>query len=450
MTVTIHHGDCLDVLRAMPEASVEAVVTDPPYGLSATTTGDVVKALTAWLAGEEYRKRGVGFMGRTWDAFVPGPEVWREVLRVLKPGGHAVVFAGARTADLMGMALRIAGFEIRDQLQWVTGQGFPKSLDISKAIDRMAGAEREVLVERTLNNNRFAVSGSGQDQERFRKFAGNANITAPATDAAKQWAGFGTQLKPSYEPILLCRRPLSEPTVAANVLRHAVGGLNIAATRVPTDWNADPNARGWQGGNSRQAAAVNFGAGGKKRVAQPHDAGRFPPNLLHDGSPEVLEAFGRFGERPAGVYPSARGKGGISTSGHGGQNDLGLRRTTEAGSAARYFPALGFTEDELRFHYSAKAGKADRAGSKHPTIKPVALMRWLCRLITPPGGTVLDPFAGSGTTGEAALLEGFSAVLVEREAEYVADIKARLARMQVAKPAVAPSHPDLFADETAA
>lgn len=334
-------GDCLEIMRDIPDGSIDAIVTDPPYGLSDHRTSDVFSCLSSWLAGQEYLPNKKGFMGRTWDSWVPGPEVWREVFRVLKPGGHVVAFAGSRTHDLMSMALRLAGFECRDTVLWVYGSGFPKSLDVSKAIDKAAGAEREVIGVDERIARRQPRKGYSPVLDKQSTFNGaNANITAPATDAARQWQGWGTALKPAFEPALLFRKPLVG-TVAENVLAHGAGALNIDGCRVED--------------------------GGEET-----SKGRFPANLIHDGSDEVLA-----------VFPGAAG-----------------------GSAARFF-------------YCAKASKTDRGtDNSHPTVKPTELMRYLVRLVTPLGGTVLDPFMGSGSTGKAAVLEGFHFLGIEQDPNY--------------------------------
>ena len=340
---TLHLGDCLDVLKTMPEASVDSVVTDPPYGLR--------------------------FMGKAWDYDVPTVEVWREVFRVLKPGGHLLAFAGTRTQHRMACAIEDAGFEIRDMIAWVYGSGFPKSLDVSKAIDKAAGAEREVVGQDTKASS--TSGASALPTVGGSTIYKNWDITAPATEAAKQWEGWGTALKPSLEPITVARKPLVG-TVAANVLEHGTGAINVDGCRV------DP-------------------------------AGRWPANLIHDGSDEVV---GLFPETSAGGYPACRNTSGYSGGLEQGKTPHGAVRT-DSGSAARFF-------------YAAKANKAERKGSKHPTVKPLDLMRYLCRLVTPPGGVVLDPFMGSGTTIEAALAEGFQAVGIERDLESFEDTQRRI------------------------
>jgi site-specific DNA-methyltransferase (adenine-specific) len=388
----IHNGDCLEVLRTLPDNSVDACVTDPPYGLA--------------------------FMGKKWDYDVPAVEVWQEVLRVLKPGGHLLAFAGTRTQHRMAVRIEDAGFEIRDMLAWVYGSGFPKSLDVSKAIDSQdavkeqqkrryrftawvrstgvtskqiddatgtnmgghyttAASQPAIMTREHLEACRHLFQSIPQWVEaeadirsiesqtlKNREVVGVhkstspgcnmrtsimetekddiGNITAPATEAAKQWQGWGTALKPALEPITMARAPLSG-TVAANVLEHGTGAINVDGCRVDDE------------------------------------SGRFPANLIHDGSDEVV-----------GLFPEDDGE-----------------------SASRFF-------------YCAKADAAERRNSKHPTVKPVALMRYLVRLVCPAGGVVLDPFAGSGTTIEAARLEHCRAIGIEREAEYCADILERL------------------------
>jgi site-specific DNA-methyltransferase (adenine-specific) len=389
--IELLHGDCLEQLRELPECSVDACVTDPPYGLS--------------------------FMGKAWDYDVPQAAVWREVLRVLKPGGHLLAFAGTRTQHRMAVQIEDAGFEIRDLIAWVYGSGFPKSLDVSKAIDKLDAKEDQELrrlrftawvrgtgvtsreineatgtnmgghyttaasqpaimtrehleacrpllgdvpewVEReadirSIESQNFKArevvgektsglsAGSGNTVGKFtdsRNERGMVNITAPATPGAQQWAGWGTTLKPALEPITVARKPLGG-TVAENVLRHGTGAINVDGCRV-----GDSN-------------------------------GRWPANLIHDGSDAPCELL----------------------------------------------------NDAARFFYCAKASKADRgAENVHPTVKPTDLMRYLCRLVTPPAGVVLDPFMGSGSTGKAAVLEGFRFIGIEREAEYLEIARGRI------------------------
>ena len=394
--VTLHSGDCLDILPTLAECSIDSCVTDPPYGLS--------------------------FMGRNWDHGVPGIPFWKEVYRVLKPGGHVAAFGASRGYHRMACAIEDAGFEIRDSLMWIYGTGFPKSHDVSKGIDKAAGAKREVIaIERRKNSPSGVVSAGRESVEIERK------ITAPATDAAREWQGWGTALKPAFEPIVLARKPLSEKTVAANVLRWRTGALNIDGCRIGTG-----ETRATQTGGMGRKASPVYGAftqGETESLITTH--GRWPANVVHDGSDEVVAMF----PNSAGQLAPVSTKPGTKTSNvYGKMNREGEassdRRYTDHGST-NFAPLPGQRREPVssaaRFFYSAKASKADRAGSKHPTVKPVSLMQWLARLITPPGGTVLDPFAGSGTTGAACRLDGFRAVLIEREAEYQQDIRNRFA-----------------------
>jgi DNA modification methylase len=426
----IEVGDCLGALRRMPDASVDAVVTDPPYGLGREP--DPREVLRAWLDGAEYKPGGTGFMGKAWDAFVPSPLVWAECHRVLKPGGHLLAFAGSRTYDWIALGARLAGFEVRDQIMWLYGSGFPKSHDVSKAIDRQRDDRAEVYrVTAWIRETRDAAgvtnrqidaafgcngmarhwtdvppngkqpsvptleqipdllavlavslddvpdeireliwtlngrkgqpgaawfkrqsTGTSADRGGFAGVrlgaSGNPSRDIPATEAAQRWDGWGTTLKPAHEPIVMARKPLAG-TVAHNVTTHGTGAINVNGCRVGDD------------------------------------AGRWPANIMHDGSPEVL---------------------------------------------------AGFPGDESRFFYTAKASRAERErglthtkGERrniHPTVKPAAVMRWLVRLVTPPAGTVLDPYAGSGTTGVACALEGFDFIGCELSPEYAEIARARI------------------------
>jgi DNA modification methylase len=654
-------GDCIDALREMPDASVDAVVTDPPYGLSQHTAVDTAECLRAWVEGREYRHGKGGFMGRAWDSWVPGPEVWREVLRVLKPGGHACVFAGTRTVDLMGIALRLAGFEIRDSLHWIYGTGFPKSHNIGKAIDKGAGAEREVVGVNPSSrpNSKRRNAGGFDGHKGLDESAGVQHITAPATPEAAAWEGWGTALKPSHEPVVWARKPFSvvtaydmvaeamlfveaalcliscaspagspfasslhgrgdatpgfaewlvgaEPmqssagpcglmdtskspataetfwstvllsrriwaaacksgststtetetaltiasktlkslalatmppciteaeiltpgyrwiaksvetgssdaaskssttlsrfapgsatlrivesifrecasiadalmlrgtcrasessavqsattqagasshrpiilarkpldgTVAANVLAHGAGGLNVDGCRVGTDGGTTKGSKPHGAGHGIYGAGLH---GGCDVVAL--SAGRWPPNIV------LTHAHGCTGDRNGAGCVDGCVVGGLGAqSGVLSSPSTYIRGATaqgewlhrkpqgseqagigDTGTAARFFPS---------FKYCAKASRSEReAGlvtpeqgkraNPHPTVKPIALMRWLVRLVTPPGGVVLDPFTGSGTTGCAAALEGFGFIGCEMDEGH-----ADLARRRIA------------------
>lgn len=436
----VMNADCLDALRNMPDCSVDAIVTDPPYGLSQHSSADIQKALTSWLAWDEYKHGKVGFMGKSWDSFVPSPSVWRECFRVLKHGGHILCFAGSRTQDLMSIALRLAGFECRDTVMWVYGSGFPKSLDVSKAIDKAAGAEREVVGPNKWAGRRTEGSGPENGDNCYGQYGVPGGVTAPATAAARQWQGWGTALKPAYEPVLLFRKPLSG-TVAENVLKHGTGALNIDGCRVGAESTVRIQGEaeiGFHGGN--------FAPG----LATGSDAGRWPANLIHDGSEEVLAGLP---ETTSGARNGKRSanSGGIGTF-HETERDTGRFFAADTGSAARFFycakaskrdrdEGLNGFEQQMT---GAMDGNSGRSGARtagdgvtpiyapvraniHPTVKPTDLMRYLCRLITPPDGVILDPFMGSGSTGKAAMLEGFRFIGIEQSPEYFAIARTRIA-----------------------
>lgn len=430
MAVELLSGDCLDLLPTLEANSIDSVVTDPPYHLTTGKKGGTGIASLNVNSPAGRSRISTGFMGKQWDGgdIAFRPEFWAEVLRVMKPGAHLVAFGGSRTYHRMACAIEDAGFEIRDSLMWVYGTGFPKSHDVSKGIDKAAGAEREVI---GFRDPKSSVCGDAPpDHSGSHKYSGELRSCKAVTDAARQWEGWGTALKPAFEPIVLARKPLSEGTVAANVLRWGTGALNIDGCRI------DSKPRTTHKDGDHRQKLTSKGAKGGAFGNQEHDrgasteiyagaTGRWPANVVHDGSDEVVGAFPnttsgggqRNGAKAEGVYGVYAG------------NEAPREFAANSGSAARFF-------------YSAKASKADRNGSKHPTVKPIALKQWLARLITPPGGTVLDPFAGSGTTGEACVREGFRCVLMECEPEYQTDIRRRLARLD-AEVAEAPSREEV-------
>lgn len=353
----------------------------------------------------------LGFMGKSWDGTGVAFRVdtWRLALAALKPGGHLVAFGAPRNAHRLALAIEDAGFEIRDSLMWLFGSGFPKSLDVSKAIDKAAGAERQVIplgapVKRMIPGADH--NGGGWVKDDGREY--QPGVSLPATDLAADWQGWGTALKPAYEPIILARKPLIG-TVAQNVQAHGTGAMNIDGCRVDAEPRVQPSSGEYTGLADGKAFAI------RARPQRPETQGRWPANIVHDGSEEVLTAFpGEAG----GHEPRGQGDGRRP----GGFGGVGAERGDNRPNGFLY----GDSGSAARFFYTAKADANDRIGSKHPTVKPVDLMRWLCRLVTPKGGTILDPFAGTGTTGEAAFYEGFNAILIEREAEYVADIERRM------------------------
>lgn len=422
----IMFGDAMARLKELPDNSVDSIVTDPPYGLSDNKF--VASTIEKWILGErDFIPDGKGFMGKAWDSFVPPPAIWDECLRVLKPGGHLLAFFGSRTQDIGALSIRLAGFEIRDSIAWVYGSGFPKSLDISKAIDKQAGAEREVIDSKPaygIGNNGTAFNGHKE---------GAMAITAPSTDAAKQWAGWGTALKPAVEPIVVARKPLGESTVANNVLKWGTGGLNIDASRVGTETS---------GGKPGGAPLYE---GGWKEIQERAIGGRFPANIILDETTAALL------DEQSGVSKSVSAKMAvpdIRSGKYGSEYDnrdfSTVRGHNDSGGASRFF-------------YVAKASKKDRnegleglqqkpgpdgmrrnlepgqSGGRgldrsnfHPTVKPTTLMEYLIKLVTPEGGTVLDPFTGSGSTGKAALLNGFKFIGCELTEEYLPIIEGRL------------------------
>ena len=638
---TIHHGDCIEVMSQMPPESVDAIVTDPPYGLSNTTPAQVADTITKWAGGDrDHVPTGRGFMGKSWDAFVPPPAVWDECLRVLKPGGHMLVFAGSRTQDLMGLSIRLAGFETRDSLAWLYGAGFPKSHDVSKAIDKLAGAEREVIGDSPYAARK--PNGSAGVASVGLSATPGAVITAPATPEAAQWDGWGTALKPGHEPVVCARKPLNvvplDWRLVADV-HHALAGLlwlslspakraelaspsspagqlagacvsalvsaaldtspdasdqtatfnspALASTssNIASSWNATlgalsartrtsttstasstttalrtlnsllgpitsqttmPKCGCLLGGPSSPAPSVassssdewarwlhtlsasvpatategialavasalaqvagelsdapagassatqtaTTGAAASRSAFEPIVLARKPlaektvaRNVLTHGTGAInidacriaatpddlalMEARSHpngtvagangghihmqwdkpngFKSNPAGRWPAnvlldQHAAAGIDEQSGDMKGRVGM---TQHSSANRIYGKFAPSEKSLavdgtpdeggasRFFYTAKASKRERPnvdGVQHETVKPLAIMRWLLRLVTPPGGTVLDPFAGSGTTIEAALIEGFNPIGIEMEADYLPLIQHRIDR----------------------
>ncbi|QCG78063.1 DNA methyltransferase [Mycobacterium Phage Bench] len=465
--VLIHLGDCRDILAELEDASVDSIVTDPPYEL--------------------------GFMGKKWDGsgIAFDVEMWEQCLRVLKPGGHLLAFGGSRTWHRLTVAIEDAGFEIRDSIAWLYGSGFPKSLDVAKAIDKAggespqrqaevlrnartrAGLSRDEVAERIgctpssvrdweegrsravgrslewitpspAYRDRLAdLLGYTSDERRITGAStdrrgdgtviglGHSGVkygTDASTEAAKQWQGWNTALKPAFEPIVVARKPLVG-TVAANVLEHGTGALNIDACRIEYEQGGslatNPSLRsGISGGNGGHIFPTETG----RRVVTPHASGRWPTNVVLD------EAAAAALDEQSGTLKSGLMRAGTKRAARDGavygrlDEDATPRDTyADSGGASRFFPV---------FKYQAKAPTKERPsyvnedGNKvaHSTVKPLALMRWLVKLVTPPGGVVLDPFAGSGTTVEACLLEKFRCIAIENEPDYIPLIEQRLER----------------------
>jgi site-specific DNA-methyltransferase (adenine-specific) len=370
---------------------VDSIVTDPPYEL--------------------------GFMGKSWDAsgIAYNVEVWRECLRVLKPGGHLLAFGGSRTYHRLACAVEDAGFEIRDQIMWVYGSGFPKSLDVGKAIDKMHGAERDTLTEevsdifgnRTERLERPAF-GIGANGSAFNGHAEGAMAreTAPATDDAKKWDGWGTALKPAHEPVVVARKPLAG-TVAQNVLRYGTGAINIDGCRVEGKLEGDPNRFAKTDGGS-------FNAFSQSAPVVRSD-GRWPANFIHDGSDEVLELF------PETKPETSAARFFYCAKASKAERNAGLEHLPKQ--------SAGIGDTRPSGDFNQRLGTNDKpaqpVANHHPTVKPIDLMRYLIRLVTPPNGTVLDPFAGSGTTLVAAIHEHMNPIGIELTEEYWPIIEAR-------------------------
>ena len=403
----------LETMARLEDNSVDAIVTDPPYGLGREP--DPVAMLTAWLDHGYLEVKGKGFMGKEWDAFVPQPRFWKEAYRVLKPGGHVLSFFGTRTYDWGVMAMRLAGFEVRDQLAWCFGSGFPKSHDISKAIDRAAGAEREVVGVHP-DVEKYSLGGQNADSKFFAGVKGAAKegrvLTAPATPEAQQWAGWGSALKPAMEPVVLARKPLAEKNLAANVLAWGTGGINVDGCRVETGESTVRDNNKTIGGNG-------IYQGGRAYVTG-STSGRWPANLVHDGSPEVLAGMPETSSGAMKREVSAYDGESMFLNGRSGPSN----QHGDSGSAARFFYCA--KADGLERSYGLPKGKKNR----HPTVKPLDLMRWLVRLITPPGGIVYDPYSGSGTTFAACMEEGFQFIGSELDPEHaeVGNIRGRARR----------------------
>ena len=412
----IYLGDALDVLKTMEDNSVDSVVTDPPYGLSKEP--DINEVLSKWLAGEEYDHGHGGFMGKSWDSFVPHPDIWREVYRVLKPGGHALVFAGTRTQDLMTISLRLAGFEVRDVIEWLYFSGFPKSHDVGKAFDRRAGAEREVVGK---SDSKGIRSGSGNYVGDDYKQKGY-DITAPSTDLAKQWDGWGTSLKPSHEPVIVVRKPLIDAdtgrklTVADCVEKYGTGAINIDASRIAMPDAAEYLAKQQSFDGTVRRGIANGVTMNKSQTQarksvdyalQTAEKGRFPANCITLDSDEFYSKYFNVANITPAELSKKASKKDRNSDWRGEEIDV------EAKLIERESPSA-----------HAENRQTKRKNS-HPTVKPTDLMAWLVRLVTPEGRTVLDPFAGSGSTLVAAKREGFGFIGVELTEEYIPIIEAR-------------------------
>jgi DNA modification methylase len=416
----VFSGSNLDVLPFMADNSVDAIVTDPPYEL--------------------------GFMGKSWDSsgIAYSVELWRECLRVLKPGGHLLAFGGSRTWHRIAVAIEDAGFDVRDSIAWLYGSGFPKSHDISKGIDKAAGVEREVVTdlvedlfgEREIRREKEAY-GIGNNSETFGGHAEGAMAreTAPATDEAKKWQGWGTALKPAFEPVVVARKPLVG-TVAANVLEWGVGGLNIDASRIGTNGGTKGASFGEQGDV--------YGNGLNGEFGKPVDGlGRWPANIILD--PYTAELLDEQSGHSKSTGIINRWSNGAKPFGNGAGNPYeSIQGVADEGGASRFFYVAKASKRDrneglngLEIKQTVGGGGLTEAGGAygsikapaqnfHPTVKPTDLMRYLIKLVTPAGGVVLDPFTGSGSTGKAALLDGYQFLGIELTDDYLPIIQGRL------------------------
>ena len=415
------HGDCLDELKGLADNSVDSIVTDPPYHLQSivsrfkkTSTNDNNKTgERAKTRADAYARTAVGFMGQEWDGgdIAFKLDVWIECLRVLKPGGHLLAFGGTRTYHRMVVAIEDAGFEIRDQIGWLYGTGFPKSHNIATQIDNQLGVEPKIVGKRkhpTLKDvTKIEEQANASHGNNFWKR--EWDMKESSSKESEPWRGWGTALKPAWEPIVLARKPIEEKTVAENVLKHGAGGINIDECRVKYISDDDMNVGGRNKPTTSEKTMYgrnSYTDSSTKAFHSPaNNKGRWPANIIHDGSDEVLDEFAKYGEKKT-TYISNHHQNNRSGAFLGELDHPGEQGYNDNGTAARFF-------------YSAKASKEDREfGNDHPTVKPNSLMRYLCKLITPPNGIVLDPFMGSGSTGKAALQEGFRFVGIEREDKY--------------------------------
>ena len=422
----VHNQDCIEGMKDLPDNSIDAIITDPPYEL--------------------------GFMSKAWDntGIAYNVDMWKEALRVLKPGGHLLSFGGSRTYHRMACAIEDAGFEIRDQILWIYGSGFPKSLGVSKSIDKMYGAEREVIGYREhkdFSDEQFVKQGSMM-QTHTKAQRTDVPITAPSTPQAKEWEGWGTALKPAHEPIVMARKPLAEKTVAENVLKWGVGGINIDASRVGdvggTRKSGEPSYKPTNALMGGLDGSLN--GGGCEQTGK----GRYPANLIHDGSDMVTSRFPitqSGGGDKANIKPKSR------TSQCPSAIDGGDWEVNES-SASRFFKSCPQDEMNAPFYYCAKASKKERnkgcesltdsegirtnaprnnetdktplRKNTHPTVKPLSLIEYLIVLTTRQGATVLDPFMGSGTTAVACINKQRNYIGYEMDESYIQIINARI------------------------
>jgi site-specific DNA-methyltransferase (adenine-specific) len=486
MSQIVINGNNIDILKTYPDNYFDAVVTDPPYGLGKEP--NAAELMKDWIEHGYHEVSGSGFMGKEWDAFVPQPVFWKEVFRVLKHGGHVLSFFGTRTYDWGVMSMRFAGFEVRDCIQWLYGSGFPKSHNIGKALDKMEGAEREVIgITKGMGrqNPEWNGTAKGRKEDSFKS---EFHITSPATESAKQWEGWGSALKPANEPIVLARKPLEKGlSIAENILKWGVGGINIDATRIGFKDEADykESTQKNQHADFGTKPMTNNNVYGDYSMVEPKNyepTGRFPANIILTHHPEceckgvkkVKAIKGGMGEKSMGGMGKNGKYGkyaldtlGANAGGLGDENgeetienwdcheDCPIRILDEQSGVSKTGDIKSYKQKNIdsyngsmptirevnfkgdkggasRFFYCAKASKSERNkglegfNNGHPTIKPIKLMQYLVKMVTPPNGKVLDPFCGSGTTGIACKIEGFDFVGIEQDAEYFKIAKSRI------------------------
>jgi len=467
---TVYNGDCLEVMEKIDKCSVDSVVTDPPYHLTSIVQrfGKEGSAPAQFGTDGAFARASKGFMGKEWDGgdIAFQANTWRKCYELLKPGGHLIAFSGSRTYHRMAVAIEDAGFEIRDQCIWLYGSGFPKSHNIGREIDKKQGNDREVVGEVRAGKNAL-----GQDSG-WNKHNNRTQIEV--TKGSSEWEGWGTALKPAHEPMVLARKPLSEKSVADNVMQHGTGAINIDACRIEGEVKHPetmPDFRD-QGEQSKAAIGVDklsFGqtsnAKRKKVVRKPRTAdgvwtddnsgmksegsefadadprGRWPSNVMHDGSEQIQEIFP---ETSSTEVSRQRTHKGIWTAGELAEDEQFMPAYGDQGNASRYFYCAKTSKDERnsglhgrhqgQYSSDGRAKEIENAyqrnksvsANTHPTVKPVELMRYLVRLVTPKGGVILDPFMGSGSTGMGAREEDFSFIGIEKEEEYYEIAKARI------------------------
>jgi len=401
-------GDCLEKMKHLPDESIDSIVTDPPYGYK--------------------------FMGKKWDYDVPKVEVWEECLRVLKPGGFLLSFAGTRTQHRMAVNIEDAGFEIRDMIAWVYGSGFPKSHNIGKAVDKLQGNEREIIGKRIIGR-----AGTRADKRNANQGFESGQMEIDDTKGSSKYEGWGTVLKPALEPITVARKPF-KGTVTNNVLKYGTGGINIDGCRVETEDNLNGGA---YADNKNKVGGIYGKLDYEKTKEFKQPQGRFPANLIHDGSEEVEELFP---DTKSGILTKGKSKSTKNTFGE--FKERSLVGVGDSGSASRFFYVAKVSKKERNFglesfeekqmgcnQSSLDSGKmltgsgnerSNLKANSHPTVKPIKLMQYLVRLVTPKNGLVLDPYVGSGSTGIACKLESFRFIGIDDEKDYIDIARARI------------------------